>query len=234
MITAAALCPHPPLLFRELAGASDPAADLRAACAGVVRRLLERTPDRVVVVGRVEDLALPRRWPADATPDVRRFGTVAPRVAAAGETLPLSLGVGRRLLDEAGWDGPAELLGIPTTTTPEQAMGLAAELAGLPGRTALLVLGEGSARRGQSAPGFLDERAFGFDEALAAAVAAGDAAALVGLDAGLADELMVLGRAAFTVLGACALADGGAVRADLAYRDDPFGVTYLAALWTFA
>jgi hypothetical protein len=234
VITAAALCPHPPLLFRELAGATDPVADLRAACAGVVRRLLERRPDRVVVVGRVEDLALPRRWPADAAPDVRRFGTVAPRVAAPGETLPLSLGVGRRLLAEAGWDGQVELLGVPVSTTPEQAMGLGAELAGLPGRTALLVLGEGSARRGQTAPGFLDERAFGFDDDLAAAVASGDAAALVGLDAGLADELMVLGRAAFAVLGACVLADGGAVQADLGYRADPFGVTYLVALWTFS
>ena len=240
MITAAAIVPHPPLLYRELAGSVDAAAALRAATSDVVRRLLSGSVDRVVVVGRddvaagVADPERPLLRSTEAPVDVRRFGTVAPREPLDAPALPLSLGVGRRLLDEAGWSGATDLVAVPADTTGPGALALATEIAAHPGRTALLVLGEGSARRGQTAPGFLDDRAFGYDDALAAAVESGDAATLLALDPDLADDLMVLGRPAFTVLGACVLADGGTVRADLTYRDDPFGVTYLVALWSLA
>ncbi|MGZ6803679.1 MAG: hypothetical protein ACXVFU_11575 [Nocardioidaceae bacterium] len=231
MIVAAALTPHPPLLYRELAGAGDPAAELRAACRTTVERLAGGV-ERLVVVGAA-DVDRPRVHPPTA-PDVRRFGTTVERDPSVAATAPpLSLGVGRRLLDEAGWAGPTGLVAVPWATTAADAAGLVARLDGDPRRTGLLVLGEGSARRGQGAPGLLDARAFPYDDALAAAVAAGDGGYLAGLDAGLADELMVLGRAAFAVLGACA-GSRGPVTADLAYRDDPFGVTYLVALWSLA
>lgn len=231
MIVAAVLVPHPPLLYRELAGAQDPAAALRAACRAAVARLVEGV-ERVVVVGAA-DVDAPTGH-APARPDVRRFGTVAPRdPAVAAAAPPLSLGVGLRLLEEAGWTGPVEPVAVPWTTTPAQAQALVDELDD-PRPTGLLVLGEGSARRGQAAPGFLDDRAFPYDDALAAAVASGDAGFLAALDPGLAQELMVLGRAALTVLGAAGLAAPGPVTADLTYRDDPFGVTYLVALWSLA
>jgi len=228
VITAAALCPHPPLLFRELTGQQDVAAELRAACVDVVRRATEGC-DLVVVVGGA-DRSGP--WDPSLAPDVRPFGTTGRRVVPAG--LPLSLGVGRRLLDDAGWTGPVEPAAVAWDAGREEVDGIAAELVARPGPVALLVLGEGSTRRGQTAPGFLDPRAFPFDDALAAAVGAGDAQALAGLDPVLAGELMVLGRAAFGVLGACALAAGAEVRPALTYRDDPFGVSYLVALWSFA
>lgn len=96
------------------------------------------------------------------------------------------------------------------------------------------MLGEGSTRRGQSAPGFLDDRAFGFDDSLAAALAGGDAEALLDIDVRLAEELMVLGRPAVQVLAGVAATTGPVAEAVLDYRDDPFGVTYLVARWRFS
>jgi hypothetical protein len=224
VIVAAALVPHPPLLLRELGGGTDPVPDLRAAAVGAVRDLV-RDADEVVVVGPADASAT---WDPGSPVDVRRFGGTAERVAGG---LPLSLGVGRRLLDEVGWEGPVELRSIGWDD--EHLDGLVAELVSRPARTALLVLGDGSARRGETAPGYVDERAFPFDDALAKALADADAEALRDLDTDLAADLMVLGRRSFRLLGAVALAHGGSVDATLSYRDDPFGVTYLVASWTF-
>ncbi len=220
MIVAAVLCPHPPLLFRELSGIQDVAADLRKACQDVLREALGLGPERVVVVGAADDA---RTW--HGSPDVRRFGTTGPRLEEPG--LPLSVGIGRRLLDEAGWTGSTELRTLGWDATDAEV------LDAVPRgdeRTVLLVLGEGSARRGDKAPGYLDERAFPFDQATARALDQGDAEALSSMDTKLADELMVLGRTAFRVLGAA----GPPRTSRLAYDDDPFGVSYHVALWRYA
>jgi hypothetical protein len=139
--------------------------------------------------------------------------------------------VGVRLLEEAGWQGPTELVAVPWHADGPTVEDVARDLAGRPDGTVLLVLGDGSARRGDTAPGYLDERAFPFDDAVATALADGDPAALHGLDTGLAEELMVLGSAALRVLGAVALAQGSAPRAALSYRDDPYGVSWFVATW---
>ena len=162
---------------------------------------------------------------------VRRFGTTGAHPARPG--LPTSLGVGRRLLQEAGWDGPVELVAARWHADPGPVAALAERLGDRPDGTVLLVLGDGSARRGEKAPGFLDERAFGFDDAVAAALAGGDATALRDLDAGLAEELMVLGSTALRLLGSVAAGGGSAPVAAMTYRDDPFGVSYFVATWTF-
>ena len=224
MIVSAGVVPHPPLLFRELGGGTDPVPELREAAEQVVRDLV-READEVVVVGPADTSVT---WDPATPVDVRRFGGTRERV---GRGLPLSLGVGRRLLDATRWGGPVELRSVAWRDAHLE--DLAAELVARPARTALLVLGDGSARRGEKAPGYLDERAFPFDDALAAALATGDAEALRDLDADLAAELMVLGSSAFRVLGAVALSQGGPTETTLTYRDDPFGVTYLVALWHF-
>ena len=227
MITAAALCPQPPLLFRELSGHDDVAADLRAACHAVLRTVLATGPELVVVVGPADTT---KSWDPSGAVDVRRFGTTGERV---GSGLPLSLGVGARLLHGAGWTGPVELLGLAGDSSPVEVDGLAAELTEREERLALLVLADGSTRRGAKAPGYLDERAFGFDDATSRALAAGDAGALRWMDVALAAELMVLGRVGFSLLGAVALAQGTPPTAVLEYADDPFGVMYQACSWTF-
>ncbi len=225
MIVAAAVCPHPPLLLRELTGAQDPVAGLRAECLSAVAAVTRDDPDVVLVVGGD---GVSRSWDPSLAPEVRRFGTTG---AADGPGLPLSLGVGMRLLDEAGWAGAVELTAVAWDAPPEEVAELAERIAGRAERVALLVLGDGSARRGEKAPGYLDDRAFDFDASVARALAEGNAAALEAMDVSLADELMVLGRAAFGVLGSVVRRQGDAPNAELAHQDDPFGVMYLVAVW---
>lgn len=227
---AAAVCPHPPLLFRELNGAQDAVANLRAACLRAVEEVVEGA-ERVVLVGGGRTA---QAWDPGVEAHVAEFGGPGPRTV--GPALPLSLRVGRRLLDEVGWTGPVEPLSVPWDATDSEVQVLAASLVSRPERIGVVALGDGSARRGPTAPGFIDERAFPFDDGLAEALARGDARALLDLDRRLAEELMVLGRAAFAVVGALALtqlgeADG--LRPELRYRDDPFGVSYFVAQWRF-
>jgi hypothetical protein len=219
VITAAALVSHPPLLVRELGGAADPVAALRAAALDAVRGVLAGA-DEVVVVGPAER---PGQWSGGG------LGGFGRTVRGSGAPVPLALAVGARLLDGAGWAGPRELVTAPAN---EDVADLAARLADRPGRTALLLMADGSTRRGERAPGYLDERAFPFDDALAQALATGDAAALVGLDVALAEELMVTGAVTLRLLGAVAL--GRRTQASLGYRDDPYGVTYVVAGWSFS
>jgi hypothetical protein len=101
-------------------------------------------------------------------------------------------------------------------------------MAGEPTGEAVLVMANGSARRGEHAPGYVDDRAFGFDEALVKAIADGDAQALAGTDAALGEELMAAGTRALKAVGSAALE----VReATVHYADDPFGVQYWVATW---
>ena len=225
MIVAAVVCPHPPLLLRELSGAQDAVPELRAACHAAVVAALGCLLDTVVVVGGADE---PGVWDAALPVEVRSFGTTtAPPV----EGLPLSLGVAKRLLEEAGWVGPLLLHTLPWDADPVSAAGLAHTVGEVEGRVVLLVMGDGSARRGEKAPGYLDERAFAFDDEVTAALDRGDAEALAGLDPVLAEELMVLGRAAFAVLGEAVRSQGSTPRPRLVYRDDPYGVLYTVALW---
>lgn len=221
-----ALCPHPPLLLRELSGAVDAVPGLRAACAAVVDDLVTSpAATQVVVVG-------PDEHPGPRDPglavDVRRFGSTRPPLPP-GTALPQSLGVGRRLLDEAGWRGPTAFHAVSWDAGADELAALAEDLCGRPG-AAVLLLGDGSACRGEKAPGFLDERAFGFDDALADALAGGDPAPLRDLDGSLAAELMVGGRSVLRLLGI--LGDRcPPTRAALTHREDPYGVSYLVARW---
>lgn len=220
-----ALCPHPPLLLRELSGRVDAVPALRDACRAAVADLTSHDPAEVVVVGPADRAG---RLDEGLAIDVRRFGTTGPRTPP-GAGLPQSLGVGRRLLDEAGRRGAVSFRAVSWDAGPDELAELAGELLDRPG-VALLLLGDGSARRGEKAPGFLDERAFAFDDAVAAALASGDAAALRDLDAGLAAELMVGGRSVLRLLGL--LGDRLApTAATLTHRDDPYGVSYLVARW---
>jgi hypothetical protein len=226
VIVAAVVCPHPPLLLRELSGAEDAVPELRAACHDALAQGLSLRPDEVVVVGGAD---VTREWDPSLPVDLHPFGTSdAPHVTG----LPLSLGVASRLLDEAGWAGPMHLHTLPWDAGSDTVAGLAGQVRAVEGRVLLLAMGDGSARRGAKAPGYLDERAFAFDEEIGRALERGDAAALGGLDRGLAEELMVLGRSALAVLGEVVDASGRTPETRVLYRDDPYGVMYTVALWS--
>lgn len=226
MIAAVAVCPHPPLLFRELTGTQDVAADLRAACVAAITVATDPAPDRVVVVGGADHSGA---WDPTLPPEVATFGTTGGRPAAPG--LPLSLGVARRLLQESGWQGAVELHAIAWDAADPEVDALAGAVAEGEGRTVLVVLGDGSGRRGDKAPGYIDERAFPFDDATGRALSEGDVESVLGMDAVLSAELMVSCRAPFAVMATAVRREGAAPRARMLYRDDPFGVMYFVATW---
>jgi hypothetical protein len=121
--------------------------------------------------------------------------------------LPLSLGLGAMLLDEGGYRGPRRLIAVGQDEPTGTCAALGAELAIGEARTALLVMGDGSARRSLKAPGHLDPRAGPFDAHVERAVRAGRLGALLDLDEALARDLMATGRPAWQVL-AGAMPDG--------------------------
>ena len=94
---------------------------------------------------------------------------------------------------------------------------------------ALLVMGDGSARRSIAAPGHLDDRAQAFDAAVATALASGDAETLADLDVELGAELMSVGVPAWRAAGS--LLAASAYRADLLADVAPYGVGYFVARW---
>jgi hypothetical protein len=229
LITAAAIVPSPPLLARELTGREVVLPELREACAVAVGRLLAGPADIVAVVGAGPRTAV---WEPGGCLNPSAWGPAArarlagPRAAPGQPGLPLALGIGATLLDEAGYAGPRVLQAIEDAAPAADCLAVGAEVARLGPRVALLAVGDGSARCTPAAPGYFDERAAAFTASAEAALRDGDMAALAGLDASLATELMATGRAAWQVLAG---AVGAQRRApgDVLYADAPFGVSYL-------
>lgn len=228
MIVTAVVCPHPPALLRELCGAEDTVPELRSACAEAVADAVRSGPDAVFVVGGAAES---REWDASLPIGVRRFGTTHAPDAVG---LPQSLGVARRLLDEAGWTGQVRMVAVAWDADRDAVEEVARAVADEPGRVLVLVMADGSARRGEKAPGHLDERAVPFDDRIGQALEAGDPEALSMLDPALAADLLVQGRAALAVLGAVVAADGGRPKPSVRYRADPHGVMYSVAVWDLA
>ena len=209
MVVAAAVCPHPLLMFRELGGAVDPVAEARAASLAAVAAVAA-VADEVVVVGATDAYL--------SSPQVGR------------EPDPLSIRVGRRLLADAGALLPGEDVVIGWDAGAAEAADLGRSLGERDVRTALLVMGDLSARRAEEGgPGTYDERAAGFDAQVERALASGDPAALGALDVVLGDELMVAGRAGLQVLSGVP----APATAEVTYAAAPYGVGYVVARWTF-
>lgn len=236
MIVGAAVLPHPPLLLAELTGLLDAGVRLRQSCAEAVCGVLATGPDEVVIVGSTDIMSTdimstdgPGTGPAapNAVLDVRAYGSAAPHPPAGTPLLPLSLGIGTRLLDDAAWRGTRTLWAVAHDAPPADCLDLGRVLASRPGRTALLVMGDASARRSTTAPGFVDERARPFDTSVTEALEAGDATALATLDPDLAAALLAAGRAPWQVL-AGALPEA---EARLLTAEDPYGVLYVVATW---
>ncbi|MET9804058.1 class III extradiol dioxygenase subunit B-like domain-containing protein [Streptomyces sp. NPDC006368] len=245
MLVAAAVCPCPPLLVPDVAAGAAPELDAaRTACSDALAVLAASRPDRLFVVGP-DGGDVCERYAAGSAGDFRGFGvdlhvrlgaghadSDAAKAADAGDRpLPASLAVGAWLLGRTGWaDGPVEGLAVGERLAPARCAGAGRELAARAGRVALLVMGDGSACRSLKAPGYLDERAAGFDERATRALAAADTAALAALDEHLAHELKVAGRAPWQVLAGAA--EGAGLEGRLLYEDAPYGVGYAVATWS--
>ncbi len=126
MIIAAALCPSPPVLVRELTGVDPVVADLRDACANAVHALLAARPDVIVVVGPGPDTTA---WPADSRLNIAAFGGRPTQLARPGP-VPLALGLGGYLLDQAGYAGPRRLHSVSEDDQPADCLRLGKEIGG--------------------------------------------------------------------------------------------------------
>lgn len=213
MLVAVAFVPSPPLLLTALGGGPD---DLRSACRQALSVL--DGAERVVVVG-----AASRTGWTTGTVDATPYGAPGPGPV---DPLPLALAVGATLLG----DRPHELYGVSASADVPAVAGA--------GRTGLLVVGDGSARRNEKAPGHLDPRAAAFDGRVEQALAAGDPKVLRDLDPALAEALLVGGRRAWTWAAQAALAEwtpeGAAPlgwHGNVLYSQAPHGVGYLVATW---
>jgi hypothetical protein len=230
VIVAAALCPAAPLLARELAGADPVLPDLRQACLDAVTLMVQADPDLVAVVATGERTStwndrsgLDLTWYAPGLRGARAEGAARRTV----QPLPLPLGVGARLLDQAGHSGGRLLQLVGGRESAGRCAALGASLAEADARVALLIMADGTARRGAKAPGHRDERAPAFDAAVERAVRRGELDSLLDIDRALASELMASGRPAWQVLAG---AFGGAgPSSQVLYSDAPFGVAYLVA-----
>jgi hypothetical protein len=221
VLTAAAVCPHPPLLVPEVACGAAPELDpLRAACAEAVRRLAAAC-DAIVVVGSGPGT---RDFGPGAAGSLRPYGADV-AVGDGPAVLPLSLTIGRWLLGAR----PAGHRAVAQDAPAGSCARLGAELGALAGRIGLLVMGDGSACRTERAPGYLDARAAGFDAEVARALAEADTRALAALDPALAAELLAAGRAPWQVLAGAAR--DGRFTAELLADEAPYGVGYLVASW---
>ncbi|MGC5050767.1 hypothetical protein ACLQ2S_04845 [Micromonospora sp. DT48] len=238
-LVAAAVCPHPPLLVPEVAGAAaSELDDLRAACDVAVARLLDSAATSVLVIGADDhsaDLDYPFRGslaPWGVPLEVRLGEHPDPSVGT--DHLPLSLLVGAWLLARQPTARTGGVHWRMTTVAADEPVETCADLgARLDSHQpwALLVMGDGSACRGEKAPGYADPRADAYDEGVARALADADLDALLSLDPGLSAQLRVAGRAPWQVLAGAARAAGGGWRGELRYHAAPYGVGYLVANW---
>jgi hypothetical protein len=138
-----------------------------------------------------------------------------------GRRLPLAHTLGAWLLDEAGHAGTR--LGVGPADLPDA-------LAALPGVVGVLAMGDGSARRTVKSPGYLHAAGEPFDNAVAAALEAGDPDALAALDP--ADERRLLAAGVPTWRAVGAALSGRRFAARLHAHEAPYGVGYLVADWS--
>lgn len=138
-----------------------------------------------------------------------------PGNVARGVPEPLSLRIARSLLAEVGFAGE-----IVEATQPGTLPDVSA--------AEVLVVADGSARRGEKAPGHLDERAFAFDKTIGAALADADLGALRELDEELGAQLLAGGVPALRALGRAVT---GPFAGEVAWAGDPYGVQCWVVRW---
>jgi len=224
VITVAAICPATPLLVGGLTGSDPVVPDLRQACLDAVSQVAATAPELIAVIGAAGQT---RQWDPAPVLDPAIFAPgIGGESPAAEPGLPPSVGVGAWLLTEAGYRGPRLLTSVSSDEPADRCAEVGAAVASASGRTGLLVMADGSARRSLKAPGYLDQRSEAFDAEIERAIRGGDLAALLDVNTRLAGELLATGIPALQAL-AGALA--GPVTTHVSYRGAPFGVGYLVA-----
>ncbi|MGW4116484.1 hypothetical protein ACWEFJ_36890 [Actinosynnema sp. NPDC004786] len=240
MISRLVVVPHPPLLVPELVGGAVPDTEpVRSATLAAARELAAHAPDWVAVgvdpsgprvledvTGTFRGFGVDVRVslsPADPDPHRTPDPDPTPDHRTPNPDLPLPALIAGWLRERTGARSVRVHL-VPPDLPTADCVALGERLAG---ERALLVLGDGSHRHGESAVGRPDDRAEPFDDHVRDALAAADTAALRALDPALAAELGAQGRAAWQV----AAGVPGAWRCTRSAFLAPFGVGYHVAVW---
>lgn len=230
MIVRAAVVPHPPLLVPELVVAEVPEVRaVRAACVAAAQSLAQASRRWIAVAPGSGEVG------PHAAGTFRGYG-VDVRVTLSDNTqgdpdpaMPLPALIAGWLREQAGARGVSVHL-VDSDRTPADCAALGERLATEAGEpVGLLVLGDGSHRHGDRAPGRPDDRAPAFEEQVHKALANADPAALLALDSSLARELGADGRVAWQVLAGAAA--GRTWRCSHSELMVPFGVGYHVAVW---
>lgn len=226
-VIAAALIPAAPLLIPELVGddiARD--EDLRREVRSAVAWLCDSAADATItIVG-----SGPAPGDTTGTWDLAGFG-VRQRGAPDASALPASLGVAAYFLDEASSSQARRYVSVTGSMTPQQCAEVGRRLAiGAP--TALLIVGDGTARRDEKAPGYLDPRAADWDGRALQALSDMDVESLLALDPAEATELWADGRAPWQVLAGAAASSP--LRGGIRLADTRYGVQYCVGRWSSA
>jgi hypothetical protein len=227
VIVRAAVVPHPPLLVPELVVGDDPdVTAVRAACLAAATRLTSAAPVWLAVGAGPAGVVGPAATGTFAgfgVDVVVRLGDGATGVPDAA--LPLPALVAGWLREHTAATAVTVHL-VPPDLPPDDCYALGEHLAGGPDPVGLLVLGDGSHRHGDRAPGRPDDRAGPFDDAVHDALANADAKALLDLDPVLAAELGAVGRAPWQVLAGALGDHHWTATASMLV---PFGVAYHVA-----
>jgi hypothetical protein len=136
-----------------------------------------------------------------------------------GVTEPLGHRIARHLLGEREFDAQIAL--------PYEAASLVEH--GDSRSTAVIVMADGSASRGEKAPGHLHPDAIAFDDAIERALRAGDVDVLAAIDPDQAHELWCGGAPGFHVLAE--IARGRQIAVDMTYAEAPYGVAWWVVRW---
>lgn len=225
MLVSAAVCPHPPAIVPDVSrNGADRLQDVRQASISAVGALVSHPIDVLVGVGAG---SVTRRFDATAGASLREFG-VAWSAGGEDADLPLSLCIARYLIEAADVRTPLMFVSVAYDESVGNCRAIGAELAAGETRVGLLVMGDGSAKRSKTSPGYLHPDAEGFDTMIAAALRSADPAALLSVEPERAAELWVAGRPGWQVL-AGALSDSTPFKGELSYDAAPLGVGYFVA-----
>ena len=205
------------MLVPQIAGAE--LEDLRTAARVAVQTVVASDPDVIVVIAAT---SAEYRYDGRATFSWHGFGVGNAPSAPPAPVLPWQLGLGAWLIDDAGWRGARSFVGVrDASVAPPQL-----EQAGL------LVLGDGSARGSERAPGHFDDRAAAWDRKLADLLATGDAVGIRGIDSAHGRDLLSPAAITFPVAAAACTALPRP-KAEIGYDASPYGVGYFVATWRF-
>ncbi len=261
-IVFAGIAPHPPLLVPEVGGERiAQVADSQRALREFSRRLVENRPDTVVVISPHSPLD-PRVFTARGSEELRGdFSSFyAPGVrlsfkndldfikdikrAAINEAVQLhELGRDQALdhgamvplyyLREAGWSGPAVVIGFTLLGNDKhkafgRAIREAARASGK--RVALVASGDLSHRLIEDGPYEYEPTAHLFDEQIVDSIARGDEEGVIQIDPALRARAGECGYRSIVIALGCAGPTAG--RQQVLSYEGPFGVGYMVAVLT--